>query len=183
MSEEKRKMIAGERYRPEDPTLKADRLRARQLLHDFNHSAPEDKALRNAVLAKLLGAGESAYFEPPMRCDYGYNIMVGKNFYANFDCVILDVCPVHIGDNCMLAPGVHIYTATHPLDPVERNSGAEYGMPVTIGDNVWIGGRAIINPGVTIGNNVVIGSGSVVTHDVPDNCVAAGNPARIIKRL
>lgn len=183
MSEEKRKMISGELYRAEDPTLKQDRLRARRLLHTFNHSDPEEKALRKQVLRELLGAGEKAYFEPPLRCDYGYNIFVGNNFYANFDCVILDVCPVHIGDNCMLAPGVHIYTATHPLDAAARNSGAEYGKPVTIGHNVWIGGRAIINPGVTIGNNVVIGSGSVVTHDIPDNCVAVGNPARVIKTL
>lgn len=183
MSEEKRKMIAGELYRPQDPELKADRLRARQRLHAFNHSEPEETALRKQLLAELLGEGEDAWFEPPFRCDYGYNIVVGEAFYANFDCVILDVCPVHIGDNCMLAPGVHIYTATHPLDPVERNSGLEFGKPVTIGDNVWIGGRAIINPGVTIGNNVVIGSGSVVTHDIPDNSVAVGNPARVIKTL
>ncbi|HBI10822.1 MAG TPA: maltose O-acetyltransferase [Franconibacter pulveris] len=183
MSEEKRKMIAGELYRPEDPTLKADRLCARQRLHAFNHSEPEEKALRNQLLNELLGEGKNAYFEPPFRCDYGYNIFVGNDFYANFDCVILDVCPVRIGNNCMLAPGVHIYTATHPLDPAARNSGAEYGKPVTIGDNVWIGGRAIINPGVTIGHNVVIGSGAVVTQDIPDNSVAVGNPARVIKTL
>jgi len=108
---------------------------------------------------------------------------VGKDFYANFDCVFLDVCPIHIGDNCMLAPGVHIYTATHPVDAIERNSGLEFGAPVTIGHNVWIGGRAVINPGVTIGDNVVIGSGTVVIRDVPSDVVIAGNPARIIKKL
>ena len=98
---------------------------------------------------------DRAYIEPTFRCDYGYNIFLGNNFFANFDCVMLDVCPIRIGDNCMLAPGVHIYTATHPIDPVARNSGAELGKPVTIGNNVWIGGRAVINPGVTIGDNVV----------------------------
>ncbi|MNC32530.1 Maltose O-acetyltransferase [compost metagenome] len=131
----------------------------------------------------MLGQSLDAYIEPSFRCDYGYNIFLGKNFYANFDCVILDVCPVHIGDNCMLAPGVHIYTATHPLDAETRNSGVEFGKPVTIGHNVWIGGRAVINPGVTIGDNVVVGSGSVVTKDIPANAVVAGNPARVIKMV
>ncbi|ALB71555.1 maltose O-acetyltransferase [Cronobacter muytjensii] len=183
MSEEKRKMIAGELYLSNDPVLREDRLRARHLLHEYNHSAPDAKARRQEILATLLGAAGNAYIEPTFRCDYGYNIYLGENFYANFDCVILDVCPVRIGDNCMLAPGVHIYTATHPLDPTERNSGLEFAKPVTIGNNVWIGGRAIINPGVTLGDNVVVGSGAVVTHSVEDNCVVAGNPARVIRRL
>lgn len=183
MSEEKQKMIAGELYLASDATLKADRLRARQLLHRYNHSAPEERELRNALLSELLGHASDAYIEPTFRCDYGYNIFLGKNFYANFDCVMLDVCPIHIGDNCMLAPGVHIYTATHPLDPVDRNSGQEYGKPVTIGHNVWIGGRAVINPGVTIGDNAVVASGAVVVKNVPANAVVGGNPARIIKML
>ena len=183
MSEEKRKMIAGEFYRPGDTTLRADRLRARELLHSYNHSAPEEKTLRTTLLGELLGQAQDAYIEPSFRCDYGYNIILGKNFYANFDCVMLDVCPIHFGDNCMLAPGVHIYTATHPLDAQERNSGLEYGKPVSIGDNVWIGGRAVINPGVTIGDNAVIASGAVVVKDVPANAVVGGNPARIIKML
>lgn len=183
MSEEKRKMIAGELYRPGDETLRDDRLRARHLLHRYNHTAPDEKAERTALLKELLGQSEGAYIEPSFRCDYGYNIFLGNDFYANFDCVMLDVCPVHIGDNCMLAPGVHIYTATHPLDPTERNSGAEYGKPVTIGNNVWIGGRAVINPGVTIGDNAVIASGAVVVKDVPANAVVGGNPAKIIKML
>ncbi|ANG91802.1 maltose O-acetyltransferase [Enterobacteriaceae bacterium 155047] len=183
MSQEKQKMIAGELYHPGDETLRADRLHARHLIHRYNHSHPDEKAERRAILSELLGKGEDAYIEPTFRCDYGYNISLGKSFYANFDCVMLDVCPIQIGDNCMLAPGVHIYTATHPLDATERNSGAEYGKPVTIGDNVWIGGRAIINPGVTIGDNVVVASGAVVTKNVPDNVVVGGNPARIIKTL
>lgn len=183
MSEDKRKMIAGDIYRPADDTLKADRMRARQLIHRYNHTGPDEKAERHALLAELLGTTHDAYIEPTFRCDYGYNIQLGANFYANFDCVMLDVCPIHIGDNCMLAPGVHIYTATHPLDATERNSGIEYGKPVTIGHNVWIGGRAVINPGVTIGDNVVIASGAVVVKDVPANAVVGGNPARIIKML
>jgi Acetyltransferase (isoleucine patch superfamily) len=183
VSEQKRKMIAGEFYRPDDETLSADRLRARQLLHRYNQSEPNEKTLRSQLLCELFAQSHTAYIEPSFRCDYGYNIYPGKNFYANFDCVMLDVCPIHIGDNCMLAPGVHIYTATHPLDASERNSGIEYGKPVTIGNNVWIGGRAVINPGVTIGHNAVIASGAVVVKDVPDNAVVGGNPAQIIKML
>ena len=183
MSTEKHKMIAGELYRPADDTLKMDRVRARQLIHRYNHTAPDEKAIRAQLLRELLGQGDDAYIEPTLRCDYGYNIYLGTNFYANFDCVMLDVCPIHIGDNCMLAPGVHIYTATHPLDPEARNSGMEYGKPVTIGHNVWIGGRAIINPGVTIGDNAVIASGAVVVKDVPANAVVGGNPAKIIKMI
>lgn len=121
--------------------------------------------------------------EPYIRFDYGFNTYVGENFYANFDCTILDVCEVRIGDNCMLGPRVHIYTAAHPLDPVERNSGQEFGKPVTIGNNVWVGGGAIINSGVTNGDDVVIASGAIVTRDVPDRVVVGGNPARMIKRL
>ncbi|UOZ19378.1 maltose O-acetyltransferase [Enterobacter asburiae] len=183
MSLEKQKMIAGEHYRPGDETLRADRLRARHLVYRYNHTAPDEKTERQNILAELLGQSADAYIEPRFRCDYGYNIYLGKNFYANFDCVMLDVCPVHIGDNCMLAPGVHIYTATHPLDAEERNSGVEFGKPVNIGNNVWIGGRAVINPGVTIGDNVVVASGAVVTKDVPANVVVGGNPAKIIKTL
>lgn len=183
MSTEKEKMIAGELYHSADEALSRDRLRARRLIHRYNHSLAEEHTLRQQILADLFGQVTEAYIEPTFRCDYGYNIFLGNNFFANFDCVMLDVCPIRIGDNCMLAPGVHINTATHPIDPVARNSGAELGKPVTIGNNVWIGGRAVINPGVTIGDNVVVASGAVVTKDVPDNVVVGGNPARIIKKL
>ncbi len=184
MATEKQKMLNGELYRPQDDELVNDRLRARKLTRQYNLTIETDSAERTALLVDLLGSsGKDCYIEPTFRCDYGYNIHVGDYFYANFDCVILDVCEVRIGHNCMLAPGVHIYSATHPLNPDERNSGKEFGKPVTIGNNVWIGGRAIINPGVTIGDNVVVASGAVVTSNIPDNVVVGGNPAHIIKRI
>lgn len=179
---EKEKMLAGEWYDASDAELTADRQRARQLTRQYNQTTEEEREKRTAILKELFGStGEHIYIEPTFRCDYGSNIHVGNHFYANFDCVILDICEVRIGDFCFMAPGVHIYTAAHPLNPAERNSGAEFGKPVTIGDNVWIGGRAVIVPGVTIGNNVVIAAGAVVTKDVPDGAVVGGNPAKIIK--
>ena len=181
---EKEKMIKGEMYFSADEVLVNERNRARRLTRAFNNTTEEELDKRTEILKELLGrTGENIYIEPNFRCDYGYNIRVGENFYANFDCLLLDVCPITIGNNAMLAPGVHIYTATHPLDPTERNSGYEYGKPVNIGDNVWIGGRAVICPGVTIGDNVVVAAGSVVTKDVPDNVVVGGNPAKIIKEI
>ena len=131
----------------------------------------------------LFGKSEDAMVNPPFYCDYGKHIEVGKNFFANYNCTILDVAKVKIGDNCQMAPNVAIYTAGHPLHPVSRNSSYEYGKEVTIGDNVWIGGNAVICPGVHIGNNVVIGAGSVVTKDIPDWYVAAGNPCRLIRKI
>jgi maltose O-acetyltransferase len=181
---EKEKMIKGENYLASDQELVNDRKNARRLTREYNLTTETEIDKRTTILKQLFGTtGDSLYIEPTFRCDYGFNVHVGDNFYANFDCVILDVCPVHIGKNCFMAPGVHIYTATHPLDPIERASGVEYGKPVTIGDNVWLGGRAIINPGVKIGDNVVVASGAVVTKDVPNNVVVGGNPARIIKEI
>lgn len=130
-----------------------------------------------------MGQSENAFINPPFFCDYGSHIEVGKNFYANYNCTILDVAKVKIGDNCLLAPNVAIYTAGHPIHPLTRNSGYEYGKEITIGDNVWIGGSAVICPGVKIGNNVVIGAGSVVTKDIPDWCIAAGNPCKVIRAI
>lgn len=181
---EKEKMLNGELYNAADPQLLRERLKARMLTRLYNQTLETEENKRTELLQELFGSTEkNLYIEPTFRCDYGYNIHVGENFYANFDCVFLDVCEIRIGDNCFIAPGVHIYTATHPLNPTERISGVEYGLPVKIGDNVWIGGRAIINPGVTIGNNVVIASGAVVTRDVPDNVVVGGNPAKIMKQI
>ncbi|MBP2079142.1 sugar O-acetyltransferase [Oceanobacillus polygoni] len=184
MKTEKEKMISGEMYNPADPELVQDRTEARRKVRIYNQTLETEGEKRTNILKELLGStGENIYIEPTIRFDYGYNTHVGDNFYANFDCTFLDICEVRFGDNCMLGPRVQIYTATHPLHPIERNSGIESGKPITIGNNVWIGGSAIINPGVTVGDNVVIGSGAVVTKDIPDNVVVGGNPARIIKQI
>lgn len=181
---EKEKMLAGQLYLASDEELSKDRLKARRLFRTFNNTTEEEIEYRTKLLKELFGTtGEGIFIEPNFKCDYGYNIHVGKNFFANYDCIILDVCNVTIGDNCMMAPRVCIYTATHPLDAESRISGAEFGKPVTIGDNVWFGGSSVVLPGVNIGNNVVIAAGAVVTKDVPDNVVVGGNPAKIIKYL
>jgi maltose O-acetyltransferase len=184
MRTEKEKMLAGELYNPMDPELVRDRLTARRFAREYNATSEAEPEVRTAMLAKYFGTVcANIFIEPTFRCDYGYNIHVGDNFYANFDCVILDVCEVRIGINCFMAPGVHIYTATHPVHPQERCAGTEYGKPVTIGDNVWLGGRCVIVPGVTIGDNVVVAAGAVVVKDVPPNTVVGGNPARVIKEI
>lgn len=184
MKTEKEKMLAGEMYNPSNPELMKDRENARRLVRMYNQTADTEGDKRTKLLKELLGStGEHIQMEPNIRFDYGYNTYVGENFFANFDCTILDVCEVRFGDNCMLGPSVQIYTATHPLHPAERNSGKEYAKPITFGDNVWIGGGAIINPGVVVGNNVVIASGAVVTKNVPDNVVVGGNPAKVIKQI
>lgn len=184
MTSEKKKMLNGQLYNAADPELLKERLNARRLTRLYNETIESNDNKRAELVKELLGSTkQNLYIEPTFRCDYGYNIHVGENFYANFECVFLDVCEIRIGDNCFIAPGVHIYTATHPLNPIERISGVEYGKPVNIGHNVWIGGKAVINPGVNIGNNVVIASGSVVVKDVPDNVVVGGNPAKIIKHI
>lgn len=184
MITEKEKMLAGELYVPNDPKLLKDREIARIKTHEYNQTNDVEKKRRVQLLKDLLGStGENVYMEPNIRVDYGYNIHVGDNFFANFDCTILDVCEVRFGSDCMLGPGVQIYTATHPIHPIERNSGKEYAKPIHIGNSVWIGGSAIINPGITIGDNAVIASGSVVTKDVPPNVIVGGNPAKVIKKI
>lgn len=178
------KMISGQMYQPSDPTLTQMRLRARKLTAAYNRTSPDSTGERDALLRDLLGqAGESITIDPTFHCDYGCNIRVGDNFYANVGCVILDCAEVQFGDNCFLAPQVGIYAATHPIDPVERNSGREFALPGTVGNNCWIGGHASLNPGVTLGNNVVVGAGAVVTKSFPDNVVIAGNPARILRQI
>lgn len=178
------KMIAGQLYDAGDRELVEMRRHARVLTEQINACSITQKEKRQQLIKELFGStGENIYMEPNVRVDYGCNIYVGENFYANYDCTILDVAPVRIGKNCMIAPHVGIYTATHPIDPIERNSGVEYAKSITIGDNCWIGGHAVINPGVTLGDNVVVASGSVVTKSFGDNVVIAGNPARVIKEI
>ena len=135
------------------------------------------------LVNELFGKSEGAFVNPPFFCDYGSHIEVGKNFFANYNCSLIDVAKIKIGDNCMLAPNVAIYTAGHPVHPVSRNSAYEYGKEVTIGDNVWLGGNTVVCPGVHIGSNVVIGAGSVVTKDIPDWSIAAGNPCKVIRSI
>lgn len=179
---EKEKMISGELYFANDPELVADRMFARSQSQIINQA--ESAELRSQLLKETFGrTGKKIYMEPVINFDYGYNIFVGENFYANFNCTFLDVSTIEIGDNCMFAPNVQLYTATHPLHPVKRNSGLEYAKPIKIGNNVWLGGGVIVTPGVTLGDNVVVGAGSVVTKSFPDNVVIAGNPARIIKTV
>lgn len=178
------KMLAGDDYDPSDCELKEMRLRARQLTEKLNLTSQSQGKKRRNLLKKLFGStGKTIYVESTFNCDYGVNIHVGEAFYANYGCVILDVAEVRIGNNCLLAPQVGIYTAAHPIDPDERASGKEFAKPITIGDNCWIGGHATINPGVTLGHNVVVASGAVVTKSFGDNLVIAGNPAKILKRI
>ncbi|MDO4272476.1 MAG: sugar O-acetyltransferase [Eubacteriales bacterium] len=181
---QKERMLSGLPYKAWMDGLEEERLEARKKVHAYNHMEPDSYDELGAAIKKILGkTGKNIMIEPPFHCDYGTNIQVGENFYANFNFVVLDVGRVTIGDNCMMAPNVSIYTAGHPIHPDSRNSGYEYGIGVSIGDNVWVGGNVVINPGVHIGNNVVIGSGSVVTKDIPDNMVAAGNPCRVLKEI
>lgn len=181
---EKEKMLAGLPYLAGEKTLSADRLKAREVLFQFNNSEPKFIKQRKQQIKSLFGKTETNfYLEPPFRCDYGYNIEIGDHFYANFNLIILDCAKVTIGNNVFIAPNVGIYTAGHPIHPFLRDQEIEWAKPITIGNSVWIGASAIINPGITIGNNVVIGSGSVVTKDIPDNVLAVGNPCKVIREI
>lgn len=181
---EKEKMLAGELYHAGDPQLAAERRRARDLLRDLNDTRDAETERRAEIIRELLGAaGEGTWIEPPFFCDYGSNITLGDRVYFNFNCVVLDVARVTIGSDTLFGPAVQIYTATHPMDFRERRSGLEAAKPVTIGSDVWVGGGAIILPGVTVGHRSVIGAGSVVTRDVPEGVFAAGNPCRVIRPL
>lgn len=184
MPTEKEKMLAGALYDATDPELTAGRRNARRIVRAFNDSNAEEGSLRKQLLTELFGAlGRRSFIEPPFHCDYGYNIFLGERVYMNFNCVILDVTRVEIGSGTMVGPNVQIYTATHPMDYQERASGLELGKPIKIGSDVWIGGSAVINPGVTIGDRSVIGSGSVVVKDIPAGVFAAGNPCKVIRYL
>jgi maltose O-acetyltransferase len=181
---EYQRMLAGELYLASDPELREMRERARRITCAFNASSEEEPARRTELLAELFGSvGARVEIEPPFQCDYGRHIRVGDDVFINFQCVILDCAPVTIGERVLIGPGVHIYAATHPTDPEVRRTGRELALPVTIGDDVWIGGGAVICPGVTIGSRSTIGAGSVVLRDVPSGVVAAGNPCRVLRAL
>ena len=183
MKTEKEKMLGGELYDPLDPQLEAERCRARELCKQLNDSSEADKPGRDRIIEELLGVATDAWIQPPFFCDYGSNISLGRKVFFNFNCVVLDVARVTIGNHVLFGPAVQIYTATHPVSASERRAGLEGGSPIVISDDVWVGGGAIICPGITIGARSIIGAGSVVTRDIPEDVLAAGNPCRVIRRL
>lgn len=181
---QRERMLSGLPYKAWLDGLEDERLLCKKKIYQFNLLPPDRRERIPELLRDLLGkAGKDIWIEPPFHCDYGWNIEVGENFFANYNLTILDVGKVTIGDNAQIAPNVSIYTAGHPIHPDSRNSGYEYGIPISIGNNVWIGGNTVILPGVTIGDNVVIGAGSVVTKNIPANMIAAGNPCRVIREI
>ena len=183
MPTEKEKMLAGELYDPLDAELVLARDRARDLCQDLNATREAEQDARRAILKQLFGqGGDTVWLQPPFYCDYGANILLGERVFFNFNCIVLDVCLVKIGDYTMFGPAVQIYTATHPMNAALRRS-QEFAKPIEIGADVWVGGGAIICPGVTIGSRCVIGAGSVVTKDIPDDVFAAGNPCRVIRQI
>ncbi|PWN67395.1 sugar O-acetyltransferase [Chryseobacterium oncorhynchi] len=182
---EKEKCAAGLLYNANyDEQLIQERIACKDLCLEYNGLKNSDTESRNTLIKKILGSTkENLCIEPSFWCDYGYNIEVGENFYANHNLVILDCAPVKFGDNVFIGPNCSFYTAGHPLDAKQRNEGLEYAHPITVGDNVWLGGNVVILPGVSIGNNTVIGAGSVVTKNIPENVVAVGNPCRVVKNI
>lgn len=181
---QKEKMLSGALYMAQDSELIQDSKRARRLTRLFNQTGEDAFDQRIAYLKALFAStGENIWIEPTFHCDYGCHITIGENFFANYDCIIIDTCPVTIGRNVFFGPRVCIYTATHPIDAKVRATGLEYGKPVAIGDDVWVGGNTVVNPGVTVGSNVVIGSGSVVTKNVPGGVIAAGNPCKVLRPI
>ncbi|WP_454830698.1 sugar O-acetyltransferase [Pseudoxanthomonas wuyuanensis] len=178
---EKQKMLAGELYHAGDAELQADQAAAKAWMARFNAASTLPAAERRALLRERFAAvGDGAVIRPPFHCDYGYNIRLGADVFLNYNCVILDVVEVTVGDGTQIGPAVQIYTADHPRDPQQRRSGAEFGRPVRLGRNVWVGGGAILLPGITVGDDALIGAGSIVTRDVPAGATVAGNPARMI---
>lgn len=183
MRSEKEKMLAGDRYDPLDPILAQERSRSRLLIEQLNRSSESDVEERSRIIRSLLpNADPEIWLQPPFYCDYGYNIIIGEKVFLNFNCVILDVTQVKIGGRTLIGPDVQIYTATHPIVHTQRAEGIEFAKPITIGEDVWIGGGVIICPGVSIGDRTVIGAGSVVTKDIPSDVMAAGNPCKVIRR-
>ncbi|RVU35717.1 sugar O-acetyltransferase [Rheinheimera riviphila] len=175
---EKQKMLSQQWFNPRDPELTASRARAKKLCRELNSCTPEAFKAAQHIAKQLFGKVQGCYLEPDFYCDYGFNIELGARFYANHHCVMLDAAPIRIGDDVMLGPAVQLYTVTHPLDAALRQSGIEQAKPITIGNRVWIGGGAIVLPGVTIGDDAVIAAGSIVTKDVPAATLVKGNPAR-----
>lgn len=183
MRSERDKMLAGELYDPMDPDLVAARDHARDLCQDLNATREGQTETRRQILKKLFGqGGDTVWMQPPFFCDYGSNILLGERVFFNFNCVVLDVCQVSIGDFTLFGPAVQVYTATHPMNPELRRK-QEFAKPITIGSDVWVGGGAILCPGVNIGSRAVIGAGSVVTRDIPEGVFAAGNPCRVIREI
>jgi len=183
MPSEMNKMLAGQLYDPLDAELVAARIRARDLCQDLNATREGEQLERRRILTELFGSGgESVWMQPPFFCDYGSNIHLGERVYFNFNCVVLDVCQVRIGDFCQFGPAVQIYTASHPMNAELRRK-QEFGKPIEIGSDVWVGGGAIICPGVTIGSKTVVGAGSVVTKSMPEGVLCAGNPCRVIRTI
>ena len=182
---EREKMLAGFLYDANyDKSLIDERIKCKSLCSQYNHLSPEKTEERGALIRKILGAAKGQILiEQPFYCDYGYNITVGENFYANHNLIILDPAKVEFGDNVFIGPNCSFYTPQHPLDSETRNKGLEYAFPIKVGNNVWFGGNVVVLPGVTIGNDCVIGAGSVVTKDIPDNVIAAGNPCKIIREI
>lgn len=181
---QRERMLAGLPYKAWLDGLEEERFACKQKIYNFNNLSPSLNESAPSLLKSILGkTGENIWIEAPFHCDYGWNIEVGENFFANYNLTILDVAKVTIGKNVQMAPNVSIYTAGHPIHPDTRNTGYEYGIPITIGDNVWIGGNVVILPGVKIGDNVVIGAGSVVTKDIPENVIAMGNPCKIVREI
>ena len=181
---EMEKMIAGQYYNPADPELMAKRSVAREITQKLQDLPYDNWVGKRNIYRSFFGAtGQELFIEQPFICDYGFNIYWGDQVYVNFGCIFLDSAPIHIGCRVLIAPSVQFFTATHPIDYKLRNSGLEYGKSITIGDDVWLGGGSIINPGVTVGDRSVIGSGSVVTGDIPSDVVAVGNPARILRSI
>ena len=180
----KERMLKNLPYKAWLDGLSEERMECKKKIYEYNNLPPEKTEEKTKLIKEILGkTGDYINIEAPFHCDYGYNIEIGENFFANYNFIVLDVGKVRIGENVQIAPNVAIYTAGHPLHPDSRNSGYEYGIDITIGDNVWIGGNTCIMPGVTIGNNVVIGGGSVVTKDIPDNMIAVGNPCRVVREI
>lgn len=181
---QKERMLAGLPYKAWMDGLSEERAKCKQKIYEFNMLPPKESQKIPDMLKNIIGkTGENIWIEAPFHCDYGWNIEVGENFFANYNLTILDVGKVSIGQNVQIAPNVSIYTAGHPIHPESRNTGYEYGIPISIGDNAWIGGNVVILPGVTIGNNVIIGAGSVVSKDIPDNMIAVGNPCKVVREI